>query len=102
MEDLPESLAVVGLGAIGLEMAQAFSRLGVEVTGFDALNTLGGISDPDVAASVFEIFKKEFPIHMESHVTLEEDDPDRMLAFSTDPIGYPKIVILEAEFRGDQ
>ncbi|MEA3266249.1 MAG: FAD-dependent oxidoreductase, partial [Candidatus Fermentibacteria bacterium] len=26
MEDLPESLAVVGLGAIGLEMAQAFSR----------------------------------------------------------------------------
>ncbi|MEN8209445.1 MAG: dihydrolipoyl dehydrogenase [Candidatus Fermentibacteria bacterium] len=82
MEDLPESLAVVGLGAIGLEMAQAFSRLEVKVTGFDALNTLGGISDPDVATSAVEIFRKEFPIHLESHVTLEEDGPDRMLVRS--------------------
>ena len=84
MEDLPESLAVVGLGAIGLEMAQAFSRLGVEVTGFDALNTIGGISDPDVAASAVNIFRKEFPIHLESHVTLEEDGPDRILVRSDD------------------
>lgn len=45
LDDLPKSLAVVGLGAIGLEMAQSFSRLGVEVTGFDALDTIAGISD---------------------------------------------------------
>ena len=82
MEDFPESLAVVGLGAIGLEMAQALGRLGVKVTGFDALNTVGGISDPDVAASAVEILRKEFPIHLESHVTLEEDGPDRILVKS--------------------
>ena len=46
LDDLPKSLAVVGLGAIGLEMAQSFSRLGVEVTGFDALDTIAGVSDP--------------------------------------------------------
>ena len=84
MEDIPNSLAVIGLGAIGLEMAQAFSRLGVEVTGFDALNTIGGISDPDVAASAVKIFRKEFPIHLESHVTLDEDGPDRILVRSND------------------
>ena len=88
MKDLPESLAVVGLGAIGLEMAQAFSRLGVEVTGFDALNTLGGISDPDVAASAVEIFRNEFPIHLESHVTLEEDGPERIIVRSDDSDVY--------------
>lgn len=82
MEDLPESMAVVGLGAIGLEMAQAFSRLGVEVTGFDALNTLGGISDSEVAPSAADIFRKEFPIHLESKVTLEEDGPDRIIILS--------------------
>jgi len=78
MEDLPESLAVVGLGAIGLELAQAFSRLGVEVTGFDALKTVGGISDPEVAASVIDLLAKEFPIHLESRVTLEEDGSGRI------------------------
>lgn len=78
MEDLPESMAVVGLGAIGLEMAQALSRLGVEVTGFDALKTIGGISDPEVAASAIKLLAKEFPIHLESRVTLEEDGSDRI------------------------
>ena len=82
MEDLPRSLAVVGLGAIGLEMAQAFSRLGVEVTGFDALSTIGGISDPEVARSSIEILKKEFAIHLESKVTLEEDGSEKILVRS--------------------
>ncbi len=71
MEDLPESLLVVGLGAIGLELAQAFSRLGVKVTGFDALHTIGGITDPDVAGSAVEIIGGEFPIHLGAKVNLE-------------------------------
>ncbi|MDT8436659.1 MAG: mercury(II) reductase [Gemmatimonadota bacterium] len=32
MEALPDSLAVLGAGSVGLELAQAFARLGVEVT----------------------------------------------------------------------
>ena len=71
MEDLPESLLVVGLGAIGLELAQAMSRLGVKVTGFDALHTIGGITDPDVARSAVSIIGEEFPIHLGAKVTLE-------------------------------
>ena len=71
MEDLPESLAVVGLGAIGLELAQAFSRLGVKVTGFDALHTVGGISDPEVGKAAAEIIGSEFPIHLGYEVKLK-------------------------------
>ena len=94
MEDLPESLAVVGLGAIGLEMAQALSRLGVEVTGFDALNTLGGISDPEVAASAIEIFRQEFPIHLESHVTLAEGGSERIRVRSSNiDISVEKVLV---------
>jgi dihydrolipoamide dehydrogenase len=63
MEDLPDSLAVIGLGAIGLEMAQALSRLGVRVTGFDALEMIGGITDPDVASEASGILGDEFPIN---------------------------------------
>ncbi|MFO8184775.1 MAG: dihydrolipoyl dehydrogenase [Candidatus Aegiribacteria sp.] len=70
MDDLPESLAVVGLGAIGLEIAQAMSRLGVEVTGFDALERIGGITDPEVAETAAEIIGSEFPIHTGAKVDL--------------------------------
>ena len=62
---------VVGLGAIGLEMAQSFSRLGVKVTGFDALHTVGGISDPEVAKAAWEIMGTEFPVHLGSTVKLQ-------------------------------
>lgn len=64
MEDLPESLAVVGLGAIGLEMAQAMARLGVRVEGYDAAPVIGGITDPRVAEAAAEILGSEFPIHL--------------------------------------
>lgn len=71
MEDLPESMAVVGLGAIGLEMAQAMSRLGVRVQGFDAATSIAGITDPSVAEEALEILGSEFPVHLGTAVALE-------------------------------
>ncbi len=63
-EQLPESLAVIGLGVIGLEIGQSLSRMGVEVTGFDMLETIGGLDDPDVASMAIEVLGKEFPVHL--------------------------------------
>ncbi len=62
--DLPESLAVIGMGTIGLELGQSMHRLGIEVTGFDQLDTLGGAQDPEVCACAKDILGKEFPIHL--------------------------------------
>lgn len=53
-EDLPKSLAVVGLGAIGCEIGQAMARLGVEVYGFDAAPVIAGIKDPVVAEKAMQ------------------------------------------------
>lgn len=78
MEDLPENLAVVGLGAIGLELAQAMSRLGVKVTGFDALHTLGGITDPDIASAAADIFREEFPVNLGAKVNLARQTDGRV------------------------
>lgn len=64
LEDLPETLAVIGLGVIGLEIGQALARLEVKVTGFDALETIGGLDDPVVAKSAIETLSREFPIHL--------------------------------------
>lgn len=48
LKDLPRRLAVFGSGAIGLELGQAFSRLGVDVRLFGNRGGLAGIKDSAV------------------------------------------------------
>jgi pyruvate/2-oxoglutarate dehydrogenase complex dihydrolipoamide dehydrogenase (E3) component len=47
LEQLPASLIVLGGGAIGLEMAQAFSRFGVTVTVVEALDRILALEEPE-------------------------------------------------------
>jgi len=49
IDDLPRDLAVLGAGAIGLELGQAFAELGVRVTVIDASDAVAGVTDPAVA-----------------------------------------------------
>jgi pyruvate/2-oxoglutarate dehydrogenase complex dihydrolipoamide dehydrogenase (E3) component len=46
----PRRLAVIGAGAVGCELAQAFCRFGSEVTAFDILPQILGREDPDAAS----------------------------------------------------
>ena len=78
LEDLPAAVAVIGLGVIGMELGQSLRRLGVAVTGFDQLDTLGGISDPEVLAQAREILGKEFPLHLGQPATLAETSDGRL------------------------
>lgn len=64
LSELPATLAVIGLGTIGLELGQSLSRLGVEVTGFDRLTGIGGIQDPEVGQAAIELLGKDFPLHL--------------------------------------
>jgi dihydrolipoamide dehydrogenase len=59
---LPRSLGVLGLGAIGLEMGLAASRLGVAVIGADLADVPAGIADPDVARRAIDVLGREFPL----------------------------------------
>jgi dihydrolipoamide dehydrogenase len=71
-EELPGRVAVVGLGAIGAEMAQALSRLGVEVAGFDAVDGMAGLTDPEVTSALRSALAREFPIHLGAAAELAE------------------------------
>ncbi len=57
---LPSSVAVFGPGVIGLELGQALSRLGVEVSMFGVGGALGPFTDPEVRASAHEAFAGQF------------------------------------------
>lgn len=71
-QTLPGRIAVVGLGAIGVEIAQALSRLGVQVWGFDAAERLAGVADPKVEAVLREALGGEFRIRTGVAVELAE------------------------------
>jgi dihydrolipoamide dehydrogenase len=73
LEDLPKSVAVVGLGVIGLELGQSLSRLEIEVTGFDMADRIGGTTDPEVSKTALEIMQKSFPIHLGHAVEISEE-----------------------------
>lgn len=74
-DTLPESVAVMGTGVIGLELGQALARLGVQVKVFGRSGSLGGISDPEVLQAAQKIFANEFPLHLHTQpdVALNSD-----------------------------
>ncbi|NLZ11715.1 MAG: dihydrolipoyl dehydrogenase [Alcaligenaceae bacterium] len=67
-DNLPERVLVVGPGVIGLELGQALSRLGVEVTVVGRSEGLAGISDPLVRQQALAAFRDEFPVHLRADV----------------------------------
>lgn len=71
LESLPQSVAVIGLGPIGLELGQALSRLGVQVTGFDEARALAGLADPEVSQVALDAIRRTMPIHLGVGVEME-------------------------------
>lgn len=63
LPELPESVLVVGTGVIGLELGQALHRLGVRTTLVGRGGRLGPVTDPEVAASMAEVFGAELDLN---------------------------------------
>jgi dihydrolipoamide dehydrogenase len=59
LEALPGKLLVLGGGAIGCELAQAFARLGTEVTQVEMLPRLLAAEDPEVSAAIESAFRAD-------------------------------------------
>jgi dihydrolipoamide dehydrogenase len=59
--EVPESLLVVGAGAIGLEIGSIYRRLGTEVTVLEILPSILPGSDKETAARLDRVLKKHGP-----------------------------------------
>jgi len=64
LDTLPRRMAVLGAGPLGLELAQAFARLGVEVSVFDPGQTIGGLSEPDANDAAVRAIGAEVDLHL--------------------------------------
>ncbi len=93
--EVPATLGVLGGGAIGVELAQVFSRFGSEVTVLEAGPSLVGPEEPEAGSLLAEVFEAEGiavrtgadirSVHHDGHrfgLALERADPlvvDRLL-----------------------
>ncbi|MBA2559554.1 MAG: NAD(P)/FAD-dependent oxidoreductase [Propionibacteriales bacterium] len=59
LKELPGSLIVIGGGAIGVELAQVFSRFGVEVTVVEVADRLLALEEPESSKAITEVFGAE-------------------------------------------
>jgi pyruvate/2-oxoglutarate dehydrogenase complex dihydrolipoamide dehydrogenase (E3) component len=57
--ELPTSLAVLGAGPIGAELAQVFARFGVEVTLLDVADRVLAGEEPEASRVLTEVFERE-------------------------------------------
>lgn len=74
LEDLPASMAVIGLGSIGLEIGQSLHRLGVNVAAIDLLENVAKLEDEAVNQLALTVINREFPLWLGNAATLEKVD----------------------------
>jgi dihydrolipoamide dehydrogenase len=87
LEDLPESMAVIGTGVLGLELGQAMARLGVRVSFFARGNSLAQLSDPEVLQVATETLSAELDVRLQHQIVTARQDGAAVLLTTRDGAG---------------
>src|SRR5581483_11346270 len=64
-ESLTDNIGVMGMSVLGAEMAQAFARLGLNVTASHESALIGGLTDPEVNAYALRLLREEMEIRLD-------------------------------------
>ncbi len=77
-KELPESLIVIGGGAIGVELAQVMARFGVEVTVIEGEDRLLNRNEPEAGDLLAEVFAAEgIAVHTGQHAAAVSHEDGR-------------------------
>jgi pyruvate/2-oxoglutarate dehydrogenase complex dihydrolipoamide dehydrogenase (E3) component len=91
VEQLPATLAILGGGAIGLELGQAFARFGVKVTIIEGMSRVLAMEEPEASAVLADVLRRDgvelcLNVHAKSverkggGVRINLDDGEQVLA----------------------
>ncbi|MFD1017636.1 dihydrolipoyl dehydrogenase family protein [Thalassobacillus hwangdonensis] len=82
LTERPEKLAVIGGGVIGIELSQALSRLGVEVTVLEGAPSILASEDEEITSIAEELLNEELTILTNAKVKqVEEADGKTVLTY---------------------
>lgn len=87
LQSLPESIAVIGTGIIGLELGIALHRLGARVALFGRSNRIGPFTDPAVQSSVGDILGSRLDFRLSTTVDQADVVADGITLGWKDPSG---------------
>ena len=103
LETLPSSMIVIGGGAVGLELGQAFSRFGVRVTVIEALERILPTEDAQIADVLADALRREgieiYSATRVSRVTRSDDSYDVEIVDGSGPQTIPAEKLLVATGR---
>ena len=74
MTAVPQRLAIIGAGVIGLELGSVWSRLGAQVTLLEALDDFLPMADQQLAKEALRLYQRQ-GLHIELGARLEAADP---------------------------
>jgi dihydrolipoamide dehydrogenase len=91
-EEAPESLIIIGAGAVGVEFASLFATYGTRVTLIEMLPTLVPLEDPEIAESLERAFRqRQIQILTATKVEKVEVCPDDVRVVATAPQGVREL-----------
>ncbi|MFA5704082.1 MAG: dihydrolipoyl dehydrogenase [Advenella sp.] len=79
LKELPASIGILGLGAIGMEMGLALSRLGIKVVGADLSPAIAGIADPQINEQAIDRFSQEMELWLGQPTSVSQADKGVLL-----------------------
>lgn len=72
MNNIPDSIAIIGTGVIALEIGQALNKLGKKVKIFGRGGKIGFINDEEINKYAIELFNKDFYVDPNSNILKTE------------------------------
>jgi pyruvate/2-oxoglutarate dehydrogenase complex dihydrolipoamide dehydrogenase (E3) component len=93
--ELPRSLAVLGAGPIGSELAQAFARFGVEVTLLDIADRVLSLEEPEASELLSSVLEREgVRVRTGVHICCTSHDDDGFhLQVGDDTLTVEKLLV---------
>ncbi|SFP75672.1 dihydrolipoamide dehydrogenase [Sphingomonas rubra] len=94
IETLPAAMAVLGAGPLGLELAQAFARLGVAVTVLDEGRSIGGLKDPASTDRARAALAREVDLHLGVQATARSNNGRALVSWQGDEKGETEVDLI--------
>lgn len=93
-EDFPAEIAVIGLGAIGVELGQALARLGCKVTGINRSDNIAGLKDTEILAVAKDVLSKDMKLILGEDVKkVEKSQKGYTMQLETQQVECDKILL---------
>ena len=94
LEEQPESMLVIGSGAIGVELASFYAALGTKITIVELLPRVVPTEDEDVSAELEKHLKRQrIKVYTSSTVKSLTPDGDKTIALLETPDGEKEIIV---------